>query len=110
MAVKRVKRRKRAVYTAPTWLKWMKLLCVLYLVFLFLHGFFGERGFIRGYHIHREISRVRADIERLEQDNRRMEAVIKDVESHPVVMERKAREELGLARPDELVYVFVPSK
>jgi cell division protein FtsB len=48
------------------------------------------------------IAKTEATVRRLEERNRRLER-------DPVTLERLARQELGLVKPDDLVVVFQPS-
>ena len=84
-------------------------LLLLFLLALFLLGFFGDRGFIRGYQLYQEVSEVRQGINRLKQENRRLGEMQKQLDANPRIIERRAREDLGLVRKNELVYLFVPA-
>lgn len=73
-------------------------------------GFFGDRGYWRGYQIYQETQRAQLEIDRLTLENQRLAAVLRDLDTNPRLLERKAREDLGLARRDELVYLFIPKQ
>lgn len=96
---KRVKSKRR--------LSGLALFALCYLAALFLLGFFGDRGFIRGFQLLREKRFVENNILRLKEENRRLEQMLKEFASNPRIAERKAREDLGLVRANELVYLFV---
>ena len=54
----------------------------------------------------RRSRRCAAELEALRAENARLSAEIADLRTNPRAIERLAREELGLARPDETVFLI----
>jgi len=95
-------RRRRKKYTL-----WAVLGVVLAL-FLLYQALFGGRGLWRIFRLHREHGRLVAKALELEAENQRLRERIERLqdEADTYELERLAREELGLLRPDEVVYRF----
>jgi cell division protein FtsB len=66
----------------------------------------GQRGFLKLVSLQREKWGLQSEIRALDQDNLRLAAEARDLQSHPGDYERKAREELMLAKPGEIIYRF----
>jgi cell division protein FtsB len=67
----------------------------------------GERGFFEVYKFSRHLARVDSRILTLEEENTRLRRQVVGLRSDPHQVERLAREELGLARPDEVIFEIV---
>ena len=78
--------------------------CFLLLSLLALAG---ERGFLEVYDFGRYLKHVEGRIRALEQENTRLQRQVAELRSDPSQVEKLAREELGLARPDELIFEIV---
>ncbi|HXK08091.1 MAG TPA: septum formation initiator family protein [Vicinamibacteria bacterium] len=65
---------------------------------------FGDRGFLNLLERRRHVEALRAELDGLRAENVRLAAEIEDLRTSPRAIERLAREELGLARPDETVF------
>jgi cell division protein FtsB len=68
-----------------------------------LNSLFGERGILGLRKAREEHARLLQEVETLEADNARLSAQIRALRSDPLVVERMAREILGMARPGEIV-------
>jgi len=75
----------------------------LLLLALVVHDIFGTHGYLAMRHTQQEIQRVQTDIERLDKENVQLEDEVKDLKSDPRKIERIARDELGLAKPGEVI-------
>lgn len=64
----------------------------------------GERGFLEVYDFGHYLKRVEGRIRAVEQENTRLRSQVAGLRSDPYQVEKLAREELGLARPDELIF------
>ncbi len=77
------------------------------LVFLFLvltiASFFGRKGLIEVYNAQKRKDFLLEEIEFLEKTKKGLEREIKELESNPEAYEAKARDQLGLVYPDELL-------
>ncbi len=79
---------------------------VLFVVFvlLFVHDIFGDHGFIAMRRTQREIEQMRGDISKLNDENRSLSGQVTALKSDPRMIERIARDEMGLARPGEMIF------
>jgi cell division protein FtsB len=67
----------------------------------------GERGFFEVYRFTHHLDRIEDRLRKLEEDNRRMRLEAAALRSDPYQIEKLAREDLGLARPDEIIFEIV---
>jgi len=79
---------------------------VIALIALAVGGIFGDRGVLNLLEKRREVDALRGEIEGLRADNSRLAAEIADLRTSPRAIERLAREQLGLARPDETLFLI----
>ncbi|HYL62409.1 MAG TPA: septum formation initiator family protein [Candidatus Methylomirabilis sp.] len=70
---------------------------------MIVHDVFGTHGFLAMRRTRDEINKVKADIVRLSKENAELEQQVKDLKTDPKVIERIARDDLGLARPGETI-------
>ncbi len=75
----------------------------LLLLALFVHDIFGTHGYLAMRRTQQEINKVKADIEQLNKENVQLEEEVKELKSDPHKIEKIARDELGLARPGEVI-------
>ena len=78
---------------------------VLTFVF-FISFFFSDRGLPELQHARTRVAGLRADIARLEAENARLRAEIDSVRKSTYAIERIAREDLGMSRKGETVYML----
>ena len=76
------------------------------LIALVVGSFFGDRGFLRMVAQRERTEALRQEIEELHSENGRLAAEIVALKSDPRAVEKLAREELGLARPGETVFLI----
>ena len=69
----------------------------------------GNRGVLHLAQIDREIHGLESENQRLRSSISDMKNRIYAVQNDPLTIERQAREELGLSRKDEIIYVFPES-
>ena len=67
---------------------------------------FGEMGLIKYYHLTKVRKRLESDISALERENRTLRAQVGALKEDHFYIEKYAREEYGLARPDEYIFQF----
>ncbi|MFN8092008.1 MAG: septum formation initiator family protein [Vicinamibacteria bacterium] len=79
---------------------------VLALIALAVGGVFGDRGVLNLVEKRKQVDALRLEIEALREDNARLAGEIADLRTSPRPVERLAREQLGLARPDETVFLI----
>jgi cell division protein FtsB len=78
-------------------------LLALFVAVLFLHDVFGTHGFMAMHRKQQEIQKVKADLDRLNKENSDLEQDVKNLKTDPHTIEKIAREELGQARPGEVI-------
>ena len=70
---------------------------------LVVHDIFGTHGYLAMRRTQQEIKKVNADRERLNKENVQLEEEVKELKSDPRKIETIARDELGLAKPGEVI-------
>lgn len=79
------------------------------LALLLLVGVFGDKGLLQLWRLRAEVEALHRDVQALEAENERLSRAIAAFRDDPSVLERIAREELGLVRPGERVLRFPKS-
>jgi cell division protein FtsB len=69
-----------------------------------VHDIFGAHGFIAMRKTQREIEQIREQIGKLNNENQSLSGQVNSLKTDPKAIERIAREEMGLARPGEIIY------
>lgn len=75
----------------------------LFLLVMIVHDIFGTHGYLAMRRTQNEIKKVQADLDHLMQENEALEQETKDLKSDPKLIEKIARDDLGLARPGEII-------
>jgi cell division protein FtsB len=78
----------------------------LALIALVVGSLFGDRGMLHLINQRERAERLQAEIQELRAENGRIASEIEALRRDPRAIERIAREELGLARPGETVFVI----
>ncbi len=71
---------------------------------LLVHDIFGAHGFIAMRRTQKEIQQIRQQIGKLNDENKSLNEQVTSLKTDPKAIERIAREEMGLARPGEMIY------
>jgi len=79
---------------------------VIALIALVVGSVFGDRGILNLFDKRRQMDSIRQEIEGLRAENARLSSEVAALRTSPRAIERLAREELGLARPDETVFLI----
>ncbi len=87
-------------------LKAVTLLAGLLTIVFLISFFFSDRGIAELQHARTRAAELRTDIHRLEAENARLRAEIDSVRKSTFTVERIAREDLGMAKPGEVVYML----
>ena len=90
--------------TRRTWL--IPAACLMFILFFTV---FGERGLLRIYEMKQEKQRIEQRIVELQSENHRLSRPIAALHSDRNQLERIARKELGLVKPNEIIYRFPES-
>ncbi len=77
---------------------------VIALIALSVGSVFGDRGILNLLQKRREVEALRAELDELRAENARLAAEVTELRTSPRAVETIAREQLGLARPDETVF------
>jgi cell division protein FtsB len=88
---------------AITWSQYGRSILVLCIFALFLHDIFGTHGYLAMRRTKSEIERVQSDIRRLAKENAELSDEVKSLKTDPHKIESIARDELGLAKPNEVI-------
>jgi cell division protein FtsB len=71
---------------------------------LLVHDVFGPHGFIAMRRTQKEIEQIREQIGKVNDENKTLTDQVNSLKTDPKSIERIAREEMGLARPGELIF------
>ena len=80
-----------------------RALLLLLMAVLAVHDIFGQHGFLAMRRTEREIARIKQELGQLNEENRQLAEQVKALKSDPQLIEKIARDELGLARPGEVI-------
>ncbi len=75
----------------------------LLVLFLIVHDIFGTHGFLAMRRTQLEIEKVNAGFDQLNKENLQLQQEIKELKTDPHKIEKIARDELGLAKPGEVI-------
>lgn len=79
---------------------------VIALVALGVGSVFGDRGILSMLGEREKVAALEGELDALRAENARLSAEIEGLRTSPRAIERLAREELGLARADETVFLI----
>jgi cell division protein FtsL len=71
---------------------------------LLVHNIFGPHGFIAMRRTQKEIDEIQRQIGRINNENKSLADQVNALKTDPKSIERIAREEMGLARPGEVIF------
>jgi cell division protein FtsB len=80
-----------------------RALIFLLVLVLLVHDIFGTHGYLAMRHTQQEIKRVNAGLEQLNKENLQLEMEVRELKTDPHKIEKIARDELGLAKPGEVI-------
>jgi cell division protein FtsB len=89
--------------TGKLWQSYGRHVLVIFVVVLLVHDVFGAHGFIAMRQKQQEIKKVSGVLDRLNKENALLEQDVEDLKSDPQTIQRIARDELGLAKPQEII-------
>ena len=90
----------------PAWSRRPGWLVGAALILLVGAAILGDRGVLHLWRLRTEVQTLHQELQALEAENARLARAIADLRDNPAVIERIAREELGLVRPGERVLRF----
>ena len=71
---------------------------------LLVHDIFGPHGFVAMRRTQKEIDQIREEIGKVNKENESLAEEVKALKTDPKAIERIARDEMGLARPGEMIF------
>jgi cell division protein FtsB len=86
------------------WSRYARAILGLALLLLAIHDVFGSHGLLATRHTQSQIQELRGEIDRLNKENGDLSKQVRALRTDPKAIERIAREEMGLARPGEMIF------
>lgn len=84
----------------------VRALFVFVAVLIVIDSLFGDRGFVDTLRARREYAALEASVARLKADNARLREQARRLREDPQAIEAVAREDLGLIRPGETLFII----
>lgn len=75
-------------------------------LFLFITFMFGESGYLKYMKLKNKKTQLGKDIKNIEAKNTALKADLKLLKENPFYLEKYARENFGMAKPDEYVFTY----
>jgi cell division protein FtsB len=92
----------------PFWRRHLLKILALALLALGVNDIFGSHGYLAMRRSQQEIEQLRGEIEKLNEQNRELAEHVEALRTDPKTIERIAREEMGLAKPGEMIFKLPP--
>ena len=73
---------------------------------LVVHEIFGEHGYLALRRQRKEYNSLQQQIRELQQENQQLQKQIEGLKSDPKAIEKRAREQMHMARPGEIIYTL----
>jgi cell division protein FtsB len=86
------------------WKKHLLTLLALGLLALGIHDVFGAHGYLSMRRTEKQVQELQDEIEKLNHENQALAQQVNALKTDPEAIERVAREEMGLARPGEMIF------
>ena len=80
-----------------------RTLLILVAVVLVVDNIFGTHGYVTLQRRQKEIAALQKQLQQLNEENRQLGEQVRALKSDPQLIEKIARDELGLARPGEVI-------
>ncbi len=97
-------KKKKKQQRAERLRNWLRYGVAFLMLLLLMHGIFGDHGYLAMRRARADVDRLREEIQKLNEENRRISGEVRALKNDPAAIERLAREEMGLARPGELIF------
>lgn len=82
------------------------LIVIGFILFILLYAFFGERGLRKVFNLKKELRIIESYNQSLREENDVLKETVYLLRNDKKYIEKIAREELGLVRSEELIYLF----
>jgi len=86
------------------WSRYARYILALGLFLIAMHDLFGSHGLLAMRRTQTQVKQLRGEIDRLNQENTQLSKQVQALRTDPKAVERIARDELGLARPGEMIF------
>lgn len=83
-----------------------RIILILSIGFVVADSLFWGNGIPKIFQLKRKLNNIQTRIEAIKKENADLEATIEKLRSNPLTIETIAREELGMARPGEIIYLL----
>jgi cell division protein FtsB len=105
-------RRKRVVPASPSGFRRraVHLLLVFVTLVLVVDALIGEKGLMQSMRARQEYLEMAASLETLRRTNAKLRDDVRRLNEDPATIESVAREQLGLIRPGEVVFILKDAK
>ena len=91
----------------------MKILGAIFVALIVLIQYplwLGKGGWLRAWEVERQVDAQKAKNRQLEARNAALAAEVRDLKTGTEAIEERARHELGMLRPDEIFFQYLPDK
>ena len=96
--------RARTQAQPPFWRRHLAKILGVALLALGIHDVFGAHGYLAMRRSQKEVEELRGQIERLNHENQQLAEHVNALKTDPDTIEKIAREEMGLAKPGEMIF------
>jgi cell division protein FtsL len=103
MGTAKLKKKDAAEKIQPFLRHYGPALLGLLMLVLVVHDIFGTHGYLAMRRTQQEIKKVNADLDQLNKENLQLEQEVRELKTDPRKIEKIARDELGLAKPGEVI-------
>jgi cell division protein FtsB len=89
---------------ATFWSRYARAILGFALFLLAMHDVFGSHGLLAMRRTQKQLQELHGEIDRLNRENADLSHQVRALRTDPKAVERIAREEMGLARPGEMIF------
>ena len=90
--------------TPSLWARYARTILGAAILLLGIHDILGPHGFLAMRRTQKEIEQIHDQIVKMNEQNKALTDQVSSLKSDPKSIERIAREEMGLARPGEMIF------
>jgi len=103
MGIAKLKKKDTSNKIQPLLRQYGPVLLGLLVLVLVVHDIFGTHGYLAMRRTQQEIKKVTRDLDQLNKENLDLQQEVQELKTDPHKIEKIARDELGLARPGEVI-------
>lgn len=98
---------KKQVHAEVRKKQWISItiICLSFLILLIMF-MFGESGFLKYMKLKNKKAQIEHDIKILEEKNATLKTDLQLLKENPFYLEKYARENFGMAKPDEYIFTY----